>query len=167
MASWVMVERFGRRGVFLTGIGVLTRLLLLIGIIDIVPTNAAGWVQAGSTVVYAFISSITIGAIAFSILGETSSTALRAQTIALATTIQAVYIIVINFLIPYMVNPDEANLRGKVGFIFSGLAFIGLLGSWYYVPELKGKTYDEIDRLFAARVPPRKMGKHKENTIDG
>jgi hypothetical protein len=26
------------------------------------------------------------------------------------------------------------------------------------VPELKGRTFEEIDRMFQARVPPRKMG---------
>lgn len=63
-----------------------------------------------------------------------------------------------NFVIPYMVNPDEANLKGKVGFIFGGLAVLGTVWSFVYVPELKGRTFEEIDRLFFARVPPRKMG---------
>lgn len=166
ITSWFVVERFGRRVVFLSGMTALTVLLFIIGIMDVVPSGAAGWVQAGATVVYAFIYFLTIGAMAFSILGETSSTVLRAKTMSLATATQAVCGIVMNFAIPYMVNPDEGNLKGKVGFIFGGLALFGTFGSWLYVPELKGKTFDEIDRLFAMRIPPRKMGSASSGTIE-
>lgn len=160
-ASWFIVESFGRRKVFISGMVALTCLLLLIGIMDVVPTGAAKWVQASATVIYAFVYFMTIGAMAFVLLGETSSTALRAQTTALATATQAICGLVMNFAVPYMVNPDEGNLKGKVGFVFGGLALIGTIGSYFYVPELRGKTFDEIDRLFAAKVPPRKMGTHQ------
>lgn len=156
--SWFVIESYGRRKIFLSGMSILTVLLFLIGIMDVVPTAAAKWVQASVTVIYAFVYFLTIGAMAFAILGEASSSVLRAKTISLATATQAICGLVMNFAIPYMVNPDEGNLKGKVGFIFGGLALIATVGSYIYVPELKGKTFDEIDRLFAAKVPPRKMG---------
>jgi hypothetical protein len=65
-----------------------------------------------------------------------------------------------NTAIPYMVNPNEANLKGKVGFVFGGLAMIGTVGSFFYVPELKGRTFYEIDTMFFNRVPPREMGNY-------
>ncbi|KAL6890039.1 maltose permease [Trichoderma evansii] len=160
IVSWFIVERYGRRKLFLSGMVILTALLLLIGIMDVVPSQAAKWVQAASTVIYAFVYFLTIGAVAFTILGEASSTVLRAKTISLATATQALCGLAMNFAIPYMVNPDKGNLRGKVGFIFGGLAIIGTIGSWVYVPELKGKTFSEIDHLFTEKVPPRKMGKY-------
>lgn len=160
ICSWFVVNSFGRRKIFLLGMGSLTTLLFLIGILDVVPTNAAQWVQAALTVVYAFVYFATIGAMAFAILGEASSTSLRAPTMALATATQAVMGIIMNLVIPYMVNPDEGNLEGKVGFVFGGLAAIAAMWSWLYVPELKGRTFDEIDELFRAKVPPRKMGSH-------
>ncbi|SPO00321.1 related to maltose permease [Cephalotrichum gorgonifer] len=166
IASWFVVERYGRRVIFLSGMGISTTLLLLIGIMDVVPTSGASWVQAASTVVYAFVYFLTIGAMAFAILGEVSSTALRAKTISLATATQAICGLVVNIAVPYLINPDEANLKGKVGFIFGGLAALGTIGSWFYVPELKGKRFDEIDRLFSARVPPRKMGDYQDRHLE-
>ncbi|KAH6665860.1 maltose permease [Plectosphaerella plurivora] len=165
ICSWFVVERFGRRVIFISGMASLTTILLLIGIMDVVPTAAAAWVQAALTVIYAFVYFGTIGAMAFAILGEASSTALRAHTMALATATQAVCGLVMNVSIPYMVNPDQANLQGKVGFVFGGLALVATIGSWVYVPELKGKTFDEIDKLFAAKVPPRRMGDYKEGDL--
>ncbi|PKS08091.1 hypothetical protein jhhlp_005366 [Lomentospora prolificans] len=163
ICSWFVVNSFGRRKVFLTGMIALTVLLLLIGIMDVVPANGAQWVQAACTVIYAFVYFATIGAMAFVILGETSNTALKAKTMALATATQAVMGIAMNFMIPYLVNPDEANLKGKVGFIFGGLAFIAFVWSWFFVPELKGRRYDEIDLMFQRKVSPRAMGTYKIN----
>ncbi|KAL7793210.1 general substrate transporter [Trichoderma ceciliae] len=159
--SWVIMNSYGRRSIFFTCMCILTGILVLIGIMDVVPTGGAKWVQASLTVVYAFFYYVGLGAMAFAILGETSSTSLRAPTIALATATQAVMGIIFNFVIPYLVNPDEANLKGKVGFIFGGLALIATTWSYFYIPELKGRTFDEIDRMFQAKVPPRKMGSHQ------
>lgn len=39
------------------------------------------------------------------------------------------------------------------------------VGAWIYVPERKGRTNRDIDMLFAARVPPRKMGPHDLNQV--
>lgn len=159
--SWFIINSLGRRRVFLLGILQITAILLLIGVLDVVPTAGAKWVQAALTVVYAFVYTASLGAMAFAILGEASSTSLRAPTIALATATQAIAGIVFNFAIPYMVNPDEGDLKGKVGFIFGGLAAIASAWSFFYVPELKARTFDEIDRMFQAKVPPRKMGSYQ------
>ncbi|RYP42129.1 hypothetical protein DL767_000494 [Monosporascus sp. MG133] len=160
ICSWFVVNSFGRRKIFLFGMGALTTLLLLIGILDVVPTGAAQWAQSTMTVIYAFVYFMTIGAMAFAVLGEVSSTSLRAPTMALATATQAVMGIVMHFTIPYMMNPDEGNLKGKVGFIFGGLAIAASVWSWVYVPELKGRAFHEIDHMFQDKVPPRKMGSY-------
>jgi hypothetical protein len=102
--------------------------------------------------------------VAFVILGETSSPTLRAKTVGLATATQAVFGIVMNFAIPYVVDPNEGNLKGKVGFVFGGLSLVASIGSYFYCPELKGRTFNEINAMFEARVPPRKMGKYTIET---
>ncbi|KAH8895204.1 maltose permease [Thozetella sp. PMI_491] len=164
--NWFVVNSYGRRRIFLAGMVIITALLLLIGIMDMVPTSAAKWVQASCTVIYAFVYFATIGAVGYVLLGETSSTALRASTTAWAAATQAILGLAMSFAIPYMVNPDEGNLNGKVGFVFGGLAAIVTIGSWAIIPELKGRTFEEIDRMFQMRVPPRKMGSYKFSDND-
>lgn len=66
LLSWVVVNGYGRRKVFVQGMFTLTALLLLIGIMDVVPTGAAKWVQAACTVIYAFVYFMTIGASKYS-----------------------------------------------------------------------------------------------------
>ncbi|KAJ4165098.1 hypothetical protein LMH87_006745 [Akanthomyces muscarius] len=161
IVSWFTVNSLGRRKIFLGGMGILTVTLLLIGFLDLVHTGGAKWAQAALTVIYAFFYFLSLGAMAFTILSETSSTTLRAQSIALATATQAVMGTAFNFAIPYMINPDEGNLKGKVGFVFGGLGLIASIGSWFLIPELKDRTFDEIDTMFQRHVPPRKMGSYK------
>jgi len=177
--SWSVINTVGRRKLFVGGMIGMTIVMVLMGILDVVHTSAARWVQASCTVVYALIYQITIGVIAFALLGEVSTPALRARTIGLATACQAVFGTLMNIVVPYMVspqfkgrlespitdfsfpkvNPDKANLKGKVGFVFGGASLLGTIWSYFYVPELKDRTFQEIDYLFHHRVPPRKMGK--------
>ena len=156
--SWFVVNSYGRRKIFLQGMVCVTTVLFLIGILDVIPTGPARWVQASLTVFYAFVYFLTIGAMAFVLLGEASSPTLRAKTTGLATATQAVFGVTFNVVIPYMVNPDEADLKGKVGFVFGGLGTIATIWAFFYVPELKGRTFSEIDHMFVTRVKPRKMG---------
>jgi hypothetical protein len=82
---------------FVYGMAMLTTMLFLIGILDVVPSDNARWGQAAITVIWAFVYFFTIGAVAFAILGETSSASLRAPTAALATATQAVMGTAMNF----------------------------------------------------------------------
>lgn len=169
LISWAVINSFGRRWPFICGMAALTTVLILIGILDVIPTGAAKWVQASLTVVYALFYQMSIGAIAFAILGETSSPSLRAKTMGLATAVQSVFGTVMNVVVPYMVNPDKANLKGKVGFIFGGLSAAATAWSYFYVPELKDRTFDEIDHMFQSKVNPRKMGSYNfvfDNSVE-
>jgi sugar porter (SP) family MFS transporter len=161
IASWFIINNVGRRPTFVWGMAVLTVMLFFIGIMDVIPSTGARWAQAATTVIWAFVYFFSIGAMAFAVLGETSSSALRAPTMALATATQSVMGVAMNFAIPYMINPDEGNLRGKVGFVFGGLGLIGTIWSFFFVPELKGRTFREIDIMFSEKVPPRRMGSYR------
>lgn len=109
--AWSVMNGWGRRNLFITGMVGMTVVLMLMGILDVVHTSAARWVQASCTIVYALIYQATIGPLAFAILGETSTPSLRAKTIGLATACQAVFGTVLNIVIGYLINPDEANLK--------------------------------------------------------
>ena len=115
IASWFVINSAGRRRIFVWGMVALSAMLILIGILDVVATASAKWVQAGITVVWAFVYFFSIGAMAFAVLGETSSASLRAPTAALATATQAVMGTAMNFAIPYMVNPVSLPSSGFSG----------------------------------------------------
>lgn len=85
---------------------------------------------------------------------------MRAKTIAIATAVQAVLGIVMTVAIPYLINPDEANLQGKLGFFFGGLAVLCWVWAYLRVPETRGRTYEELDVMFERNVRTRQFASY-------
>ena len=94
---------------------------------------------------------------AYAIFCEVSATRVRSKTIAVATAIQAIVGIIMTVAIPYLINPDQAALRGKLGFFFGGLSLPCLVWCWFRVPEMKGRTYEELDIMFERGVKTREF----------
>jgi hypothetical protein len=70
--------------------------------------------------IYCFWYNVTIGATAYTILCETSTSRLRIKTIAIGFALQNALNTMWSFVLPYLFNPDQLNLGGKLGFIFGG-----------------------------------------------
>ncbi|KAL9096894.1 MAG: hypothetical protein Q9165_000858 [Trypethelium subeluteriae] len=162
--SWVLLEHAGRRTIYNTGLALLAILQFIIGILDCVPgyheKTGVIWAQSSLMVVWNFIYDVTVGPVCFVILCECSATKVRAKTIAVSTAIQAILGIVMTVAIPYMINPDQANLRGKLGFFFGGLASLSLSWAFLRVPETRGRTFEELDIMFERNIPTRQFGNY-------
>ena len=65
------------------------------------------------------------------------------------------------FVIPFLFNPDQANLGAKVSFIFGGLSVLCTIYLWFYQPEVSGRSYEELDELFMKQVPAREFKSFK------
>lgn len=159
VCSWFLLSRFGRRSIYTVGYTILTFLLLLIGILASPSNQTAGlkWAQSGITIAWVATYASTIGPLAFTIVSEMSATRLRAQSIALARNAYNLVSLVSQVVEPYLINPGEANLRGKTGFVWFGTAFPTMIWAWFRLPETKGRTYEELDVLFERRISARKF----------
>ncbi|KAI1630416.1 MFS sugar transporter-like protein [Exophiala viscosa] len=159
--SWLLLVHFGRRSIYNYGLATLAVLQLIIGIIDCSPhydqRPSIAWAEAVIMVIWNFIYDLTIGPVCFVLLCEVSATRVRSKTIALATAAQALAGIVMTVAIPYMINADQANMRGKLGFFFGGLAAACFTWAYFRVPELKGRTFQEVDIMFERNVKTREF----------
>ncbi|KAA8651006.1 hypothetical protein EYZ11_004298 [Aspergillus tanneri] len=159
--SWPLMSYFGRRAIYNTGMLVLTLILFVIGFLDIGrDISGAVWAQASLMDIWTFLYQMTVGPICFVIMAEISSTRLRGRTIAIATAIQAMANIVFTVAMPYMLNSDEANWRGKTGFLFGGISLVCCFWCWWRIPESRGRTFEELDILFDRKVPAREFAKY-------
>lgn len=64
------------------------------------------------------------------------------------------------FVLPYLFNPDKANLGAKVTFIFGALSVLSIVYLFLYQPESAGLSYEKLDELFMGRVKAR-MFQHR------
>ncbi|KAK1520240.1 hypothetical protein CPAR01_15291 [Colletotrichum paranaense] len=98
---------------------------------------------------------------------EVPSPHLRGITAMMAWTVNNFANFVATFTLPYLMNSGYGNLGPKVGFIYGSFSFISVVWGFFYFPEMKGKTLDEVDMMFRARVPARKTSSWKsEGYID-
>ncbi|KAK8113373.1 hypothetical protein PG984_013899 [Apiospora sp. TS-2023a] len=157
VVSWWLLSYFGRRTIYVTGAGILSAILYIIGILDVSVGEKALWPMGGLCLFWLFTYSLTIGPLAYSIISETSSIRLRPLSVVLARCSYQLINIVSQVLNPYMVSPVEWNWRGKCGFFWGSTAFLVFLWSYFRLPEIKGRTYEEIDILFSNKVSARKF----------
>lgn len=162
ICSWFLLNRFGRRTIYVTGYFFLVLFLLLIGILaSPEQTTSLQWAQAGLTIAWVATYASTIGPLAFTIVSEMSATRLRAQTVALARNAYNLVSLISQIVEPYLINPGEANLRGKTGFVWFATALPTLVWAYFRLPETKDRTYEELDMLFERRVSARKFAKEQ------
>ena len=160
--AWPLLSYVGRRPAYIWGCAGLTLLLFLIGCIDLAPryNHAPTWAQCSLILACNFIYDITIGPFCFVLLAEVSSAKLRSMTIALATVSCHIVSIVFSVAIPYAINEDEGNWRGKLGFLLAGLSVLCTAYCFFFLPETKGRTFEELDIMFERRISSRKFGEY-------
>ncbi|KAK0374078.1 MFS hexose transporter [Colletotrichum melonis] len=161
VTAWFLIDRVGRRGLTLWGMCILTVLLMITGGLAVAATPGAVKGTVALLLVYCYIYNVTIGATAYSLLTEVATSRLRAKTASMALALQNSLFTMWAFVIPFLFNPDQANLGAKVAFIFGGLAVLSTVYLWFYQPEVAGRSYEELDEMFIKQVPARKFKGYK------
>ena len=99
----------------------------------------------------AIICTVGIGCwpASFVVAAETSSLTLRSKTGGIGWFLGGLIQGGFGCGTPFLYNPDAGNLGGKTGFVFAGTAAVGVVITYFLLPELKGKSAVEIDRVFS------------------
>ena len=92
------------------------------------------------------------------VTAEVSSLRLRAKTQGIAWALASIANFLFSFVSPYMYNTDAGNLRSKVGFVWCAICALTFLGSWFYIPEMFGRSTLQLDLMFEGKVATNKFG---------
>jgi SP family general alpha glucoside:H+ symporter-like MFS transporter len=165
IASWFLMFYCGRRTIYLWGLGGLTAILMTVGAISAGDGNTSqgNYAQAGMMVAWLAVYYLTVGPICYAIITEVSSTRLRSKSVCLSRIAYYIAQIISNVVNPYMLNPTAGNWKGKTGFFWGGCAFLFFIWTFFRLPETKGRSFEELDILFAKGVRARDFKKHKVN----
>ena len=159
LISWfAIMPYFGRRRIYLWGTFTMAAILFVIGILNVKTSNSRiGLTQAVLTLVWTFVFQLTVGQLGWALPAEVGSTRLRQKTVCLARNAYYIVSVIANVLQPYFINPNEWDLKGYTGFVWGGTAFLTFVWCYFFLPETKGRTFEELDWLFTQRTPTREF----------
>lgn len=157
MLSWVLTTYLGRRTIYVWGSLINCGFLVALGIAASVGGGtAATQAQASLGLIVSVLFCLGPAPASWVIIGETSSIRLRPLTTGVGRGAYYLTNIPCIFLASYMLNPDKGDLGGKCGYVWAGTAFFCTVMAWIWLPEMKHRSYREIDILFNRHVPARK-----------
>lgn len=107
LLSWPMINRFGRRSIFLTGLACAFVTLMVVGFLSLGSASQSNlsWAIGALLLVYTLVYDSSIGPLTYVIVPEAASSRLRHKTTVLARNAYNITCIWTGVITPYMLNP--------------------------------------------------------------
>ncbi|KAH8595638.1 alpha-glucosides permease MPH2/3 [Bisporella sp. PMI_857] len=150
MLSWILTTYLGRCTIYVWGSGINVCFLVALGIAaSIGKSNAASLAQTSLGLIVSVLFTLGPAPASWVIIGETSAIPLRPLTTGIGRG--AYYVVNIPL--------QGGNLGGKCGYVWGSTGFICFVVAYFFLLEMKGRSYREIDILFKRKVPARQWTK--------
>ncbi|KAI7216076.1 putative glucose transporter rco-3 [Hortaea werneckii] len=167
--SFWTVEWLGRRPLLIWGAFGMLICQFLVAIIGVTVgfnhtyENAAGDTIANNIpavnaqiafiAIFIFFFASTWGPGAWIVIGEIFPLPIRSRGVGLSTASNWLWNTIIAVITPYMVNQDEGNLKSNVFWIWGGLCTCAFVYSYFLVPETKGLSLEQVDKMMEETTP--------------
>lgn len=168
IAFWA-ADSVGRRPVMITCAFVMWATMFLSsgfsaywpgGITDGAPARGV----LATLLMWSVCSTLGWGSCVWMVTAEVATTQLREKTVSIATMCSFTAVLLVSFINPF-VQYEPGNLHQKVGFVYGSFSIIAILFVFFVVPELKGRSLEDLDELFQAGVSARKFRHHQVQGI--
>ncbi|KFZ23826.1 hypothetical protein V502_01692 [Pseudogymnoascus sp. VKM F-4520 (FW-2644)] len=159
--SWVFIGLYGRRTIELTGLAGLCLVLCSVGTVASLPIaiETAGWIKSGLLLAFTFVYGSSVGPITYTAVSEISSTRLRSKTMNIGCMGYLSFGVFNSIITPFQLNATAWNWGAKAAWFWGASCFLCCIYVYFRVPELKGRTFGEIDWLFANGISARNFAK--------
>jgi sugar porter (SP) family MFS transporter len=153
--SWWAIEHFGRRKLLIWGAALmLVCQFIVAGVGTGLPnSSAASTALIVFVCIYIFGFATTWGPAAWVVIGEIFPLPIRAKGVSLSTASNWLWNFVLGYVTPYMIDEDEGNLGAKVFFVWGSTCTLCLAFAYFFVPETKGLSLEQVDRMLEETTP--------------
>lgn len=169
--SFYTVERFGRRTILLIGaFGMLVCQFIVAGVGMTVGFNkthpdpenpdnsiadniSAVNAQIAFICIYIFWFASTWGPGAWIVIGEIFPLPIRSRGVGLSTASNWLWNTIIAVITPYMVGSDKGDMKSSVFLVWGGLCTCAFVYTYFLVPETKGLTLEQVDKMMDETTP--------------
>ncbi|OJJ07360.1 hypothetical protein ASPVEDRAFT_56765 [Aspergillus versicolor CBS 583.65] len=152
LLAMVLVDRLGRRyTLFLSYSLQALWMYVLAGLGGMAhPTTTSRNTIVASFMLYTIFYNAGGGSIPYLLGAEIPHASLREKTQSVGTAWNVIWAFVTNFVIPYMME----HIHFGVGWVFGSVSLVALLYTFFFLPETKGRTLEELDSVFAHAYNP-------------
>ncbi|SMR45707.1 unnamed protein product [Zymoseptoria tritici ST99CH_1E4] len=158
VGSWYLTAYFRRRTIYLYCTAINVVVLILLGVCATVPQNhSTSLAQAALVFIGTLVFAGGIGPVSWTIIAETSSVRLRPLTTGVGRAAYYVAEIPLIYVNARLINPTGWNLAGKCGYVWGATALVCWVIAYLFLPEMKHRSYRELDILFEREVPARQF----------
>jgi MFS family permease len=177
--SFYGMEKFGRRTLLLFGALGMLICQFLVAIIGVTQgfnnstTLADGTTRANNIAavnaqiafiaIFIFWFASTWGPGAWIVIGEIFPIPIRSRGVGLSTASNWLWNTIIAVITPYMVGVDKGDMKSSVFFVWGGLCTCALVYTFFLVPETKGLSLEQVDKMME-ETTPRTSAKWKPTT---
>ncbi|KAF4972847.1 hypothetical protein FSARC_673 [Fusarium sarcochroum] len=160
---WTL-DRFGRKTILLGGSILAVIPLVIIAIMvglfsDSWATHRAeGWTSVTFLLFYMLVFGGSWAPVPWAVPAEVFPSSLRAKGVAISTCSNWIN----NFIIG-LITPPLVQATGFGAYVFFGVfALLSFVFVWYFVPETRGKTLEEMDSVFNDRSGASDIAKKEQ-----
>jgi len=159
--SFYLIERYGRRSILIWGAIFMIIAQFIVAIIGVTAGKVENHSQSATSAMVAFICinifffAVTWGPAAWVVVGEIFPIPIRSRGVGLSAASNWMWNCIITVITPYLVNngPGDANLGSNIFFMWGGLCCISLAFAYFLVPETKGLSLEQIDKMMEETTP--------------
>ncbi|MDI5889464.1 hypothetical protein WICANDRAFT_84441 [Wickerhamomyces anomalus NRRL Y-366-8] len=158
---WV-VERFGRRNSLLGGAAGMIACFVIFASVGVTrlylnPEHTESSKGAGNCMIvfaciYIFFFASTWGPIIYTVVSETYPIRIRSKAMALATAANWLWGFLIGFFTPFITSA----INFYYGYVFMGCLVFAFFYVFFFLPETKGLSLEEVHELYEEKVLPWK-----------
>ncbi|ETN40969.1 uncharacterized protein HMPREF1541_05249 [Cyphellophora europaea CBS 101466] len=160
--SMWLITRIGRRSILMIGFAAQSVCMLIVAAVfqKLSTSPIGGRVLVSFTIIYLFFYNMCVAPYLYLCAGEIPTQRLRGYTLGIAIGVSFLWNWVATFTAPYFLNPMELNWSGKYGYIWLGSNLVILVFVFFFVPETKDRTLEEIDEMFEDKVKARQFKRY-------
>ena len=157
VAGLVLMDIVGRRTLLLASFSSILAIDLIVGGLGFAAATDKPAVKAIAAffLLFSFVAAAGLSPLTWLNAAELPTSRLRNVTNGFALLSISLCSLTVSYVIPYLTDADAGNLGAKTYLIFAFFMAGGLVVTYFYFPEVKGRTPAELDEMFGARLPAR------------
>jgi MFS transporter, SP family, general alpha glucoside:H+ symporter len=163
LVNIALMMRFRHRPLMFCGVAICVAMYFTMGIAAVLPRSSTTLTIIGVATAF---TSVTYGpavGASMAVAGEVSAANVRAKSLGVGQAFSSFASVVWTIVLPYLFNQDQANLGGKIGWIFFGMSALYLVLMYFFVPGTKGRSFEELDHMFEEKISARRFEKYQAN----